>query len=155
MPAREDDALSWDGDDDPTLDVGAAAPVQRERAATPAATRSADKNVDAQRESTDDVASAPFGNVMLVTLGVLAGIYLLYAVGWFIGAQRLQVIAALFLEPIGFAVASWIATLAPAIWFTSVIVLTRGVKAWIRLVLLFAGVVILLPWPFLMVGVGA
>jgi hypothetical protein len=36
-----------------------------------------------------------------------------------------------------------------------VLVLTRGRRAWLRMLLLAMGAVVLLPWPFLLVGVGA
>jgi hypothetical protein len=94
-------------------------------------------------------------NVTLVSLGVLGGIYLLLAVGWFIGGARLQFVAQLFLDPAGYLVAWAIAVLAPAIWFVTVLVLTRGRRAWLRMVLLAVGAIALLPWPFLLVGVGA
>ena len=42
---------------------------------------------------------------------------------------------------------------APALWFLASWVLTRGRAAWIRVAVLLAGVVLLVPWPFVTVGV--
>ena len=169
----DDDALSW-GDDDPTLDAGRASA----RAASPGGSGQGAADVDAAEpalpegftavgkgservgvvESDGTVRPAgsptPMGNVELVSLGVLGGVYLLLAIGWWIGGSRLQLIARVFLEPIGFT-ASWIiAVLAAPIWFVTVFLLTRGRPAWVRVLLLVVGAIVLLPWPFLMTGVG-
>jgi hypothetical protein len=165
MAARDDDALSWDGDDDPTLDVGVPA-APRDASIRPNAAGDTDAGPDAgTRRGAQSVpavptpaslaAPAPMDNVTLVSLGVLGGIYLLLAVGWFIGGSRLQFVAQLFLNPTGYIVTWAIAVLAPAIWFVTVLVLTRGRRGWVRMLLLVIGAVVLLPWPFLLVGVGA
>lgn len=159
MVSRDDDALSWDGDDDPTL----APQVAPRRAAS--APEAEPRPAPAQRPATetevvaasvsDDAESAPMSNVALVTLGVFGGIYLLLAVGWFIGGSRLQFVAQLFINP-GAHIAAWIlAIAAPAVWFTTTMVLTRSRPMWLRIVALVVGAVVLLPWPFLMTGVGA
>lgn len=168
-PGRDDDALAWDGDDDPTLDVGVAAP----QTATPS---TAEPNTDAEPPALPDGFSAvgkgsdevgriaadgsvsmpgdrvPMGNAALISLGVLGGVYLLYAIGWLIGAGRLSLVAALFLDPIAFQITVWLAILAPPIWFITVFLMTRGAKAWIRFTLLAVGVVVLVPWPFVLAG---
>ena len=46
-----------------------------------------------------------------------------------------------------------LAIAAPALWFLASWVLTRGRAAWIRVAVLLAGVVLLVPWPFVTVGV--
>ncbi|HAQ60331.1 MAG TPA: hypothetical protein DCR63_08335 [Microbacterium sp.] len=48
--------------------------------------------------------------------------------------------------------ALWLATAAPLIWFTTTIFATRASRGWVRWVWLIAGVVLLVPWPFLMMG---
>lgn len=177
MARPDDDALSWGGDDDPTLDVGAArdaspaaAPTLppgytavgrgSEQAAPSAAPRGAD-----DAAGTPDADPAPAGNAALVAMGVIGGIYLLLALGWLIGGLRLQGVAGYLVAADGIAspvwtagtlAAVWLAVLAPLIWFVTVFVTTRRSRPWLRGVLLVAGVLLLLPWPFIMVGtVGA
>ncbi|WP_460774249.1 DNA polymerase III subunit gamma/tau [Microbacterium sp. GXF7504] len=181
MARRDDDALSW-GDDDPTLDVGddgvewddePAAPAPA--APAPAASGMVTARVtgpdgvvrtrevlhphadDRGRTRTRAAADpdAPLGSVALVTLGVLGGIYALFALGWFLSGSRFQVWGLLFVQPAGY-VAAWIlATAAPIAWFVSVLVLARRRAVWQRVLLLVAGMIVLVPWPFLMTGVGA
>ncbi|WP_341998780.1 DNA polymerase III subunit gamma/tau [Microbacterium sp. LWH7-1.2] len=170
---RDDDALTWDGDDDPTLDHGASGKPddesETEAASTPvelpegftAVGRGSDTLVSADApattsaevSSTEDPTNArrqPMGNVELVSLGVLGGIYALFAVGWLIGGLRLQ--ARLFLDDPMFFASLWLAVLAPLLWFATVLLLTRGSRSWIRFVWLSAGAILLVPWPFLMLG---
>ena len=44
--------------------------------------------------------------------------------------------------------AAWVATLGSR----SAYALTRASKSWVRIVWLLAGLVVLVPWPFIMVG---
>lgn len=153
MVSRDDDALSWDGDDDPTL-VGAAPPaaparVPRDAVATP------DADAGETPPDPDDSAPATLSNAGLIAVGVFGGIYLLLAVGWFIGGSRLQLIAQLFVDPAAHTAAWILATLAPVLWYATILLLTRTRPAWLRFALLVVGAVVLVPWPFLMVGVGA
>lgn len=180
---RDDDALSWGGDDDPTLDVG--------RTATPAPTGSAEPTERADERGaaggTDAPPALPDGftavgrgsaevgrievgrievdgavteapadpqlsNAMLVTLGILGGIFLLFTIGWIIGGLRLQGTAQFLVSPLGYSVAFWLAVAAPAVWLLTVFLLTRASKAWVRLVWLIGGLALLVPWPFILVG---
>ncbi len=159
---RDDDALTW-GDDDPTLDVGnaqAATSRPTERTTLPqgytAVGRGSEAVSDVDGEPEDPGAPdapAQLGNAALVSLGVLGGIYLLYTLGWFIGGSRLQAIAPLLLvSPAAYVPAFWLAVLAPAIWFAATLMLTRRSAPWLRFVWLAAGAVLLVPWPFIMIG---
>lgn len=188
MPDRRDDALSWDGDDDPTLDAGRAASDAPHDEEAPAAAvlpegyqavgrgsegvrndvkseRRGDAPAAPQDSATTDADThAPLGNVALIALGVIGGIYLLYSIGWIIGGLRVSAVAGFLVSPTGAApvtwasgnlVGVWLAAAAPALWFVTVIVLTRAARAWVRWVWLAAGVVLLVPWPLLMGGMGA
>ena len=42
--------------------------------------------------------------------------------------------------------------IAPALWFATAVLLTRSERTWKRMLWLFAGVVLFVPWPFVMVG---
>lgn len=182
MPTgRDDEALSW-GDDDPTLDVGArdeatvADTSPTEVDAAPAeplvlpegytavgkgseTVGDADDEQPARRadatagDDADDPDEAPpMGNAELISLGVLGGFAVLYAVGWLIGGLRLQGTAEFLVAPLAYQVSLWLAVLAPLVWFATVLVLTRGRRLWVRFAWLIAGVVLLVPWPFIMVG---
>lgn len=188
-PGRDDDALKWDGDEDPTLDVGAGTPApdpsseQATDAASPAdgdtvvlpagytavgkgseqiqpAADAGSSTADAGDEATDAETGAdepgderrPMSSAALVGIGILAGVYLLLSIGWLLGAARFQLVAALFLEPIAFQVTLWLAVLALPLWFVTVFWLTRGSRTWVRILLLVAGAVLLIPWPFVLAG---
>jgi hypothetical protein len=175
---RDDEALTW-GDDDPTLDVGArenaAADADTGSAETPAAApvtlpegytavgRGSDA-VAETRTGTDpaDDETAPeaaavdeapaMGNAELITLGVLGGFSVLFAVGWLIGGLRLQGTAEFLVAPLAYQVSLWLAIAAPLVWFATVLLLTRGRRLWVRFAWLIGGIVLLVPWPFIMVG---
>jgi hypothetical protein len=159
---RDDDALSWGGDDDPTLDT--AAPKSADIAATalPDGYAAVGKgsgdvgHVDADGTVTMPGEPEAMGNAALVSLGILGGIYLLWTIGWIVGGLRLQPIANFLVSPAGFLPAFWLAVIAPAIWFAVVVVATRSSVTWIRILWLVVGAILLVPWPFIMIGaVGA
>ncbi|WEK14600.1 MAG: DNA polymerase III subunit gamma/tau [Candidatus Microbacterium phytovorans] len=162
--SRDDDALSWGGDDDPTLDVGGSRPVEKHPPRLPegfvAVGRGSEDLDSSDGRATEDEAGEvadevgpQLGNVALVALGLLGGVYLLFTVGWIIGGLRLQEIAPfLNLIPAAYVPAFWLAVAAPAIWFVASLVLTRGRATWVRFVWLVAGAVLLVPWPFIMIG---
>ncbi|WP_261167276.1 DNA polymerase III subunit gamma/tau [Microbacterium sp. Marseille-Q6965] len=165
MPRPDDDALSWAGDeDDPTLvpgaSGGAAEPVAAAGAPVDAAPRTggerAPEPAAEQRADDGEPEARRLGDVALVTLGVLGGVYLLWTVGWVLGAMRLrdwiQVQTGAVADAM-FHGSMVLAILAPAIWFAASWYLTRGRPAWLRIAALLVGVVVLVPWPFVMVGV--
>ncbi|MDZ8172277.1 DNA polymerase III subunit gamma/tau [Microbacterium xanthum] len=192
MTPRERDALSWDGDDDPTLDVGASAadPVDVPEEASESSAgnarpfdlppgytavgRGSDGIGTPDRESAEgaepapsddarddssgaDEEPAPIGNAALIALGVLGGVYLLYTVGWIVGGLRLQDVIPFLLPEtavarVAYTFALWIAVATPALWFAGTVLLTRRSRTWIRFVWLAVGVVLLVPWPFAMIG---
>ncbi|MFE1644832.1 DNA polymerase III subunit gamma/tau [Microbacterium sp. P01] len=172
---RDDDALSWDGDDDPTLVTGvderdvtatAADAATDEKAAVEASDpvalpqgfdavgRGSDEVGRLERDGTVTAVSEPkpLGNAALVGIGILSGIYLLWTIGWVVGGLRLQGTAQFLVAPVGYLVSLWLAILAPLIWFVTTLVLTRGSHTWVRVLWLLAGAILLVPWPFLAVG---
>jgi hypothetical protein len=168
---RDDDALSW-GDDDPTLVTGgsdtAQAPARDAGSETlpegwNAVGRGSDGDghvapvSDADPVGADDEDARPAaGSAALVAAGVLGGIYLLYAIGWLIGGLRLQGRYQVLVTDAMYQGALWVATAAPLIWFGTVLFATRGSRAWVRGLWLVAGALLLVPWPFIMIGaVGA
>lgn len=176
---RDDDALNWDGDDDPTLVSSGPEPVALEPLASEPVAVDVHEDVamDAEPPSLPEgwnavgrgsetvidetaVESAPVPhavasgttNVALIATGVLAGVYLLYAIGWLIGGLRLQGRAMYLVTDVMYQGSLWLAALAPVVWFATVLFTTRRSHPWVRYVWLAAGAVLLVPWPFIMIG---
>lgn len=171
---RDDDALSWDGDDDPTLDVGEkrvlepepaplhpeseSEPLQPELHAPSAAPIARHPQIDSDpAEDTSDAgeaARAPLGNVGLVGIGMIAATFLLFAIGWLVAGFRLRDLG-LPIPDVTILALTIGAALAPLVWFVTVLALTRSWRTWQRFLLLILGVVLLVPWPFLSLGASA
>ncbi|MCJ1672372.1 hypothetical protein MT355_03815 [Rathayibacter sp. VKM Ac-2929] len=177
---RDDDALSWAGEGgDPTL-VAGDAPVRRR---TPRAVRSApevremregdvDELPDELREDDDELRedddeleddedderdaadAAAASSVLLVAMGVAAGLYLLWTIGWMITATRQNAtVAGTFGgDPLGgglYGLGLWLAVAGPAAWFAAVLLGTRSARTRTRVLWLIAGLILLAPLPFL------
>lgn len=155
MNARPDDALSWDGDDDPTLDVGVDAPraarVEPTADTAPTTPRVRQPRQVVPTEEEDDVP-AGLGNVALVSLGLIAGAYVFFAIGWFIAGLRLQALGGLPVSTVMLVAATFAAAATPVIWFATTFALTRHARTWVRFAWLIAGIVLLVPWPFIFTG---
>lgn len=172
---RDDDALSWDGDDDPTLDVGEKRvldpdqpePLQPEPELLRTEPRptsgdpgprapgvdSAPTEVAAV-EDEDEAARAPLGNVGLVGIGMIAATFLLFAIGWLVAGFRLRDLG-LPIPDVTVLALTIGAALAPLVWFVTVLALTRTWRTWQRFLLLILGILLLVPWPFLSLGASA
>ncbi|MEL4317977.1 DNA polymerase III subunit gamma/tau [Leifsonia sp. YIM 134122] len=162
--ARDDDALNWAGDDDPTLVARDADAVAAGGSANPEAPAGADlpagwtpvgepgrvRQPDAATDAADtDDGPAQSGSATLITLGVLGGIYLIYMIGWGVVATRMSTGT---IDPVAqfmFMLGTWFAILAVPLWFGVTLWLTGG-RPRTRLLWLFAGVVLLVPLPFLL-----
>src|SRR5690606_9802519 len=137
MTSDPEDALRWDGDDDrPTLPAGWKAVGRGRERVRPDAVPPADAEarVAADSDSADAVAAVsdaddaePQGmsTPMLLGVGVFAGIYALFTVGWLIGGQRLHTPAKFLVADAMYLPWHWLAVAAPALWFLVVWVLTR------------------------------
>ncbi|NQX15898.1 hypothetical protein [Rathayibacter sp. VKM Ac-2857] len=172
---RDDDALSWAGEGgDPTLVAGDGT-VRRK---APRAVRSApeeraaregdvdelpeelredddgelgDDEPDEERDAADAAAAS---SVLLVAMGVAAGLYLLSTIGWMITATRQNAtIAATFAgDALGgglYGLGLWLAVAGPAAWFAAVLLGTRNARTRTRVLWLIAGLILLAPLPFL------
>jgi hypothetical protein len=95
---------------------------------------------------------AGLGTAALVSIGVLGGVYLLFAIGWLVGGLRLQGRYQVLVTDSMYQGALWLATAAPLIWFATTLFATRKSRAWVRWLWLAFGVLLLIPWPFLMIG---
>jgi hypothetical protein len=121
--ADPDDALSWAGDEpDPV--------------AAPASTATADRE--------------GLPGMLLITFGVLAGIFLIYTLGWIITVTRSGTSAPGLLDNFMLQLGNVLAVVAPALWFVTAFVITTGRKPIVRLLALLLGLVVVLPWPFVL-----
>lgn len=156
---NDDDALRWEGDDDPTLApgwrrVGNAAPATDASPGAPTGDgdlREAEDGTHADVEATaDDTGAArrQTGSVELLVLGVLAGVYLLYTVGWLLTAVRTSAPGTSIVADAMYSLGLWLSVLAPALWFGLVFaVVSRPGR---RLLWLIVGAVVLVPLPFVL-----
>lgn len=162
---RDDDALNWAGDDDATLVVGQPMQVSAEGDSATATTDLPDGWTavgavgavtpdEMPRAATGADAPATQSSVALIGMGIFAGIYLLYIVGWYIGANRIGNPIS-DSDPVGsfmFSFGAWLAISSPLVWFASVYWLTTT-RPRLRLLSLFLGLILLAPFPFIL-GVG-
>ena len=170
---RDDDALSWAGEGgDPTLVAGdgtarrkaprAVRSAPAERAARdgdvdelPDELREDDDELEDDEDDERDAAdAAAASSVLLVAMGVAAGLYLLWTIGWMITATRQNAtIAATFAgDPLGgglYGLGLWLAVAGPAAWFAAVLLGTRRARTRTRVLWLIAGLILLAPLPFL------
>ena len=137
MTAEDDKALSWDGDDD---------------VATTPAPPSKAKSV-ATADSADNAKTASSGSLLLISYGILGGAYLIYTIGWFVSVfndNRKPFDD--FLTELMYQVGEYLAIASPVLWFVTALVLTRGRKPIARLLALLLGAVVVIPWPFVLLG---
>jgi hypothetical protein len=126
----DDEALAWAGDEKPKPAEPAVAPD------------------DSRVEPVETASQIPAP--LLVTYGILAGVYLIYTIGWIVSVTRSSFAQLDLLSTIMFQLGQFLAIAGPALWFVTVLYLTRGRKPIIRLGLLLAGLVVTIPWPFLL-----
>jgi hypothetical protein len=130
MTADVDEGLTWGDEKDPTH-VDAAGP--REPAA-PA-------------EIVEQTGSA-----LLITYGVFAGVFLLYAVGWIIAINNIGLPVEGVLPQAMYRLGEGLAVAAPVIWFLGVLLLTRNARVGVRILWFLLGIVVTAPWPFILGG---
>jgi hypothetical protein len=153
MTAESEDALSWEGDERASSKASPARRGEGTRAGDPGDASRADSEAGTDAEAARESEKAPLSTAMLLITGVIGGVYLLYSVGWVIGGLRLQPLASFLVADAMFVPWFFLAVGAPALWFLAGWVLSRGRASWIRVAVLLAGVVLLVPWPFVTVGV--
>lgn len=168
--ARDDEALGWAGDDDPTLAPegvpggpgGPAAPRGRgpRRGETaPAAPRTVlDEAEDAEDRAADreleeaERASAQLSSAALIGLGVLGGVYLLYTIGWIVFFSRYELAIDMTFGVFSDLIARTLAIAAAPLWFVATLLVTQRRDLRYRFLWLVIGVLVLVPWPFLIGG---
>ena len=143
----DDEALRWEGDAEPRF-VPAATPAKPASVVEPAPVVDPDSVVEPAAAPASGTSS-----FLLVTYGILAGAYLIYTIGWLVPILSHDRPA----NPDGLGefmvrLAQVLAIAAPAIWYGATILLTRGRRPIVRLLALLGGLVVLLPWPYLLLG---
>lgn len=136
MSADDDEALTWDGTSDPSHVEN---PAEKPAAAV------ADKPAPVEK--------AGPSSFLLITYGILGGMYLLYTVGWLLSVFNDN--RTPFAEPLTefmYQVGEYLAIGAPALWFVTALVLSRGRKPIVRLLAIIAGLLVVIPWPFVLLG---
>jgi hypothetical protein len=150
---QDDDALRWEGDDDPTLApgwrrVGNAAPVTDASGGDGGADASAEAEASADADTDAEPERRQSGSVELVVFGVLAGVYLLYTVGWLLTAVRTTLPGTSIVADAMYQFGLWLSVLAPALWFGLVYAVVA--KPARRILWLVIGAVVLVPLPFVL-----
>lgn len=147
--ARESSlANGWTIEAQPAAEPQGRAPQTIKRAAT-----SGDPRPEAAdaTETSDD--STQLSSGALVLLGLVGGVYLLFTFVWFSWANAAATANAAVIETSGSLggvlqqIVFWVAPFAPALWFTSVLVLCRGARVGRMLAWLVLGLVVLVPLP--------
>jgi hypothetical protein len=147
MSTDDDEALTWAGDDVPATVGRRSAGTTGER--DPLAT-SDESAVPSTGHPVPARAAGETGSVALVLLGLLAGVHLLYSVGWVLTIGPLQE-AFRPVDLLGTAMFSLglvAAAASPVVWFVSAFWFTRSRSSWQRIAVLVVGAVLLVPWPF-------
>jgi len=160
---RDDDALSWAGDDDPTLvtEAHAATGPQRPKSEPALAAgwrvvgrpgrEAADGETAGDGTAAVDSEPAQLSSIALVLHGIVGGIFLLYAIGWLVAIGRDPFIPADLVGQFMYRLGQWLAVLAAPLWFGAALWVTRGAGSVRRRLIAFAiGVVVLAPWPFIL-----
>lgn len=144
--ARESSLASgWTVEGQPETETQQPAPHSDVPAETPG---------DPRPESAEEIAAErQLSSGALVLLGLIGGIYLLFTFVWFSWANAAATANAAVIETSGSLggvlqqIVFWVAPFAPALWFTSVLVLCRGRTLWRRVLWLALGLVVLVPLP--------
>lgn len=134
----DEEALAWAGDER----------LQAEPLVRPAPERDAPDATAIESETNPAPASMPAP--LLITYGILAGLYLIYTVGWVITVTRSTTSLPSLLGEIMFQFGEFLAIASPGLWFVAVLILTRGRRPVARLGWLVLGLVLVIPWPLLL-----
>jgi hypothetical protein len=134
----DDEALRWAGDEL----RGGVDPLTRNRVAD-AATSSIDEGVDAAPATTTNLARTT------ATVG-FAVLYLAIVVGWILSVQITGSAAADLFSQVAWQFGEFVAIIAGALWYLTVLTLTPDSRTGIRVGWFALGIGVLLPWPLLL-----
>lgn len=126
----DEEALTWAGDEE----RGRAAPVVEPDETTP--------------RSSSSRESGGTGGLLLVTYGILAGVYGIFTVGWITSVVRSSTTLSNLPAEILYQLGEFLAIALPALWFVAVLWLERRPPR--RLLWLLIGIPLVLPWPWML-----
>lgn len=156
---EDEEALGWGGDDDPTLAPVKPAGAAGAAAAPTAARRTVEEEADeaedllAEKELAEaEKETAQLSSAALIAYGVLGGIYLLYTIGWVISFTRVEIADIVTFGTVTDLVARTLAIAASPLWFISSLLLTQKRDIRFTFLWLVIGMLVLVPWPFLLGG---
>jgi hypothetical protein len=135
----DDDALSWAGDEL----RGGVDPLTRNRVAD-AAAASLDDGTDAAPATPTNLARA-------AATVLFAVVYLGVVVGWILSVQITGSPASDLFSQVAWQFGEFVAIVAGALWYLAVLTLTPDSRTAVRVGWFALGVLILLPWPILLV----
>jgi len=151
---EDEQALRWDGETDVSHVAGpAAVPVAKTpRVRDAAGPASADAPAADAPAAETPAPRTEISAFLLVTYGILAGMYGLYVIGWIVAINRTSIVLSDALAQLMFTVGQGLAIGAAPLWFAAVFVLTRKNRAIIRLLWLLLGLLLVAPWPAILGG---
>lgn len=135
----DDDALSWAGDEL----RGGVDPLTRNRVAD-AAPGSMDGGMDGEPATPSNLART-------AATVLFAVLYLAVVVGWILSVQITGSAAADLFSQVAWQFGEFVAIIAGALWYLTVLTLTPDSRTGVRVGWLALGVGVLLPWPILLV----
>jgi hypothetical protein len=159
--AADNAALRWDGETDTSHVDGPAAARAREKADSRVTTKAAAREARAQASANGALPDGAAGgkpekpeisSFLLVTYGILAGMYGLYVIGWVVAINRTAIVLSDPLGQLMFQFGQGLAIGSAPLWFAAVFVLTRKNKTITRLVWLLLGLLLVAPWPAILGG---
>lgn len=133
--ARDEDALTWGAETDPThLDARVTG-------------ASADEEPAPARQTS---------SALLIVYGIFVGVFVLYIVGWILAIVQINeggLPVDGVLPQIMYGLGEGLAIAAPLLWFFGVLLLTRRASVFVRILWLVLGLLVTAPWPFI-IGIG-
>ena len=160
-PVPDDDAaLRWDELGDPSyVESDAAIAVRAATGPGDDGDAMAASPVDSNGEAAETAATAtavaatpadrPGAGSTLLT-GLFAAVYLAYSVGWIIGIGLVPLSGPTLVIEVMYQFSEFLAMIASALWFATVIALTRAGRTAHRFGWLALGTLVLLPWPIVL-----
>ncbi|SDZ43069.1 hypothetical protein [Herbiconiux ginsengi] len=97
-----------------------------------------------------EAASKQLSSPALIGMGILGGVYLLYTIGWIVSFSRYQTPLTVDFSVVSYRITLALAIAATPLWFVGTLLLTQAKDIRFRFLWLVIGVLVLVPWPFLM-----
>jgi len=103
-----------------------------------------------QRAETEALAQAQLSSAALIGFGVIGGIYLLYTIGWGIAVFRNPIVLTDPFASLLYHLGEVLALAAAPLWFIGTLLLASKSRVRVRILWLLLGILVLVPWPFVL-----